>query len=228
MENFYQDSWIQFNKASIKVLIGMIVLLFTLATTYAWFTDSDNYSTETDTGNVYIELVTEISTIEIVAPNETISMESMVYVVGKPTTADAFIRVTYQSFIGSDEVTDLIQPILFDTFEFLSNGDHAWTKGEDGKYYYCGYTNEDTPVTFCNGFKVSEYLPKAYANKTVIFKIKAEAIQRNYRAYETGWAVMEEDGSFTPEYPLAWAEMLDRYDLNIDPEVEGGGVNPSE
>lgn len=227
MDNFYKDSWLQFNKASIKVLIGMIVLLFTLSTTYAWFTDSDNMSTDTDTGNVYIELISNINTIEVVAPNETITMESMVYIVGKPTTADAFVRVTYQAFIGDDEVTHLIEPQLYNIADYMLNNQAAWTYcTTDKKYYFCGYTNENTPVIFCNGFKVSQYFPKAFANKTVIFKIKAEAIQRNYRAYETGWADMDEDGNFIPQYPQVWADMLDEYGFNVE-QVPEDVVEPA-
>lgn len=210
MDKFYQDSWQKFNKASIKVLIGMMVLLFGLSWTYAWFTDSDHTSTETDTGNIYVELHSAMDTIDIIAPNETIDYESMVYVVGKPTTADAYIRISYTAYIGDDDVTEYISPILYNTAEYILKGQSAWVYSEtDKRYYYVGYTNETTPVVFCDGFHVREDFPKAFANKTVIFTIDVDSIQRNYRAYETepGWV---------GNYPEKWASMLDEYNINVD------------
>lgn len=209
-DKFYQDSWLKFNNASIKLLLGMLALLFALATTYAWFTDSDHHSTYTDTGNIYVELHTTIDNIYMVTPNETISKESMVYVVGKPTTADAYVRIRYTAFVGDYEVTQYISPILFTNVDYTLKGQPTWVYSEaDKRYYYVGYTNESTPAVFCNGFKVSEDFPKAFANKTVIFTLIADSIQRSFRAYET-------EPDWAENYPEQWASMLDEYSINID------------
>ena len=211
MNNFYeQDSWLKFNTASIKLLVGMLALLIALATTYAWFTDSDHHSSYTDTGNIYIELHTTMDNIYMVTPNETISKEYMVYIVGKPTTADAYVRVKYTAFIGENEVTQYIQPILYFNAEYALQNEDTWVYSDkDHRYYYVGYTNSDEIVVFCNGFKVREDFPKAFANKTVIFTIVADSIQRNFRAYET-------DPLWQDQYPEAWATMLDKYNFNVD------------
>ena len=211
MNNFYeQDSWLKFNTASIKLLVGMLALLIALATTYAWFTDSDHHSSYTDTGNIYIELHTTMDNIYMVTPNETISKENMVYIVGKPTTADAYFRVKYTAFIGENEVTQYIQPILYFNAEYALQNEDTWVYSDkDHRYYYVGYTNSDEIVVFCNGFKVREDFPKAFANKTVIFTIVADSIQRNFRAYET-------DPLWQDQYPEAWATMLDKYNFNVD------------
>ena len=211
MDNFYeQDSWLKFNTASIKLLLGMLALLVALATTYAWFTDSDHHSSYTDTGNIYVELHTTIDNIYMVTPNETISKENMVYIVGKPTTADAYVRVKYTAFVGENEVTQYIRPLLYANVDYTLAGEDTWVYSDaDKRYYYVGYTNEHEPVIFCNGFKVAEDFPKAFANKTVIFTIIADSIQRNFRAYET-------DPLWVDQYPAAWATMLDKYSINVD------------
>lgn len=210
MDNFYQDSWLKFNSATVKLLLGMLALLFALATTYAWFTDSDHHSTYTDTGNIYVELHTTIDNIYMVTPNESIRKTNMVYVVGKPTTADAYVRIRYTAFVGSEEVTKYIVPIFYRNVDHTLAGHDTWIKSAvDNKYYYLGYTNESTPAVFCNGFKVTEDFPKAFADKTVIFTIVADSIQRNFRAYET-------DPLWENQYPELWAQKLDEYGININ------------
>ena len=209
MNKYYQDSWLKFNKAVIQVLVGTIVLLMSLSFTFAWFTDSDNVSNYSDTGNIYVNLVSNLSEIELIAPNETINYNSMIYIEGKPTSDDAFVRVNYKAFIGDDDVSDYIRPILYNSAEYILNGHDAWIySATDSKYYFVGYTNETTPVIFCNGIKVSEYLPKAYTDKTVIFTLQVDAIKRKYYAYET-------DPNWQGQYPASWATYLDTYEFNI-------------
>ena len=214
MKEFYQDSWLKFNKASIKVLVGTLILLICLSVTFAWFTDSDNFSNESDTGNIYVSLVSHLSEIEMIAPNETINFQNMVYVEGKPTSADAYVRISYKAYVGDDDVTNYIRPILYNNAEYLLNGHDAWIyNNTDGKYYYVGYTNENVPAVFCNGIYVDQTLPKAFANKTVIFTVTVDAIQRKYKAYETepGWQ---------ENYPADWASYLEKYGFEINPDDE--------
>ena len=210
MHQFYKDSWLQFNRSAVKVLIAMVLLLVGLTVSYAWFTDSDNMSTDTDTSNIYVDLTQRLSEITIIAPNQTISVDEMVYIQGRPTTSDAYIRVRYKAYIGADEVTHLISPLLYIKAEYQLQNEKSWIYSPaDQSYYFVGFTNESTRVIFCNGFHVDEKFPKAFANKTVIFEFIVDAIQRSYRAYET-------DEQWRDVYPEEWSNMLDKYDININ------------
>lgn len=212
MNKYYQDSWLKFNRAVIQVLVGTIVLLLSLSFTFAWFTDSDNVTDYSDTGNIYVNLVSNLNEITMIAPNETVTFNNMIYVQGKTTSDDSFVRVSYKAFIGDDDVTNYVRPDLYNSAEYILNGHDAWMYNmTDRKYYYVGYTNESVIAIFCNGVKVDQYLPKAYTNKTVIFTIQVDAIQRKYRAYET-------DPDWKDVYSLEWAGYLDAYDFNIEIE----------
>lgn len=220
MNNFFQDSWLKFNRSSIKVLVGMLILLVGLSTTMAWFTDSDNFSTDTDTGTIFVDLHCEINQMDMVAPNRIYRLDEMVYVIGRTETdvsddtADAYVRIKYTAFIGSDDVTHLITPIFYNNADYLLNGHDTWIYSEtDGKYYYLGYTNTTTKAVFCDGFMVSQNFPKAFQNKTVIFKIEVDAIQRKYKAYV-------DDPDWAGQYPESWANYLTTYNFEIDPETE--------
>jgi hypothetical protein len=134
----------------------------------------------------------------------------MIYIEGRPTTSDAYVRVRYKAYIGSEEVTHLITPLLYINPEYESQGEKSWIYSTiDETYYFVGYTNESTRVVFCNGFHVNERFPKAFAGKTVIFEIIVDAIQRSYRAYET-------DEQWKDVYPAEWSTMLDKYNININ------------